>query len=30
MIRTAVLHGSGYVGRELIRLILQHPHASLA
>ena len=30
MIRTAILHGSGYVGRELIRLILQHPEASLA
>ncbi|MCY4001681.1 MAG: N-acetyl-gamma-glutamyl-phosphate reductase [Bacteroidetes bacterium] len=29
MIRTAVLHGSGYVGRELIRLILQHPNALL-
>jgi len=29
MIRTAVLHGSGYVGRELIRLILRHPHVSL-
>ncbi len=30
MIRVAVLHGSGYVGRELIRLILQHPHAVLS
>ncbi len=30
MIQAAILHGSGYVGRELIRLILQHPHASLA
>ncbi len=30
MIRTAVLHGSGYVGRELIRLLLQHPQAALA
>ncbi len=30
MIQTAILHGSGYVGRELIQLILQHPHASLA
>jgi len=29
MIRVAVLHGGGYVGRELIRLILQHPHALL-
>ncbi|MCY4158321.1 MAG: N-acetyl-gamma-glutamyl-phosphate reductase [Bacteroidetes bacterium] len=29
MIQTAVLHGSGYVGRELIRLLLQHPKASL-
>jgi len=29
MIRVAVLHGGGYVGRELIRLILQHPHAVL-
>ncbi len=29
MIRTAILHGSGYVGRELIRLTLQHPQASL-
>ncbi len=30
MIRTAILHGSGYVGRELIRLVLRHPQASLA
>lgn len=30
MIRTAILHGSGYVGRELIRLVLQHPQASLS
>ena len=30
MIRTAILHGSGYVGRELIRLLLQHPHTSIA
>ena len=30
MIRVAVLHGSGYVGRELIRLLLHHPHTSIA
>jgi len=29
MIRVAILHGSGYVGRELIQLILRHPHALL-
>lgn len=27
--RTAVLHGAGYVGGELIRLLLHHPHADL-
>lgn len=27
--RVAVLHGAGYVGRELIRLVLAHPHLDL-
>lgn len=27
--RVAVLHGAGYVGGELIRLLLRHPHADL-
>ena len=30
MSRIAVLHGAGYVGRELIRLLLAHPLAELA
>ena len=30
MIRAAILHGGGYVGRELIHLLLKHPHASLS
>jgi N-acetyl-gamma-glutamyl-phosphate reductase len=29
-IRIAVLHGAGYVGAELIRLLLAHPHADIA
>jgi len=29
MIRAAILHGGGYVGRELIQLLLKHPRASL-
>ena len=29
MIHTAILHGGGYVGRELINLVLQHPKVSL-
>jgi len=28
--RVAVLHGGGYTGRELIRLLLNHPYARLA
>ena len=30
MKRIAILHGGGYVGRELIRLVLQHPIAEIA
>ncbi len=29
-IRVAVLHGAGYVGGELIRLLLGHPHATIS
>jgi N-acetyl-gamma-glutamyl-phosphate reductase len=29
-VRVAVLHGAGYVGGELVRLLLGHPHAALA
>ncbi len=29
MIKTGIIGGSGYTGGELIRLLLQHPHASL-
>lgn len=28
-VRAAVLHGAGYVGGELIRLLLGHPHAEI-
>ena len=30
MIRAAILHGGGYVGRELIHLLLNHPRVSLS
>ncbi|MEP0545662.1 MAG: N-acetyl-gamma-glutamyl-phosphate reductase [Rhodothermales bacterium] len=29
-LRVAVLHGAGYVGAELIRLLLAHPHADIS
>lgn len=29
MFRVALLHGAGYVGGELIRLLLRHPHVEL-
>ena len=29
-IRTAILHGAGYVGRELIRLVSVHPLLDLS
>lgn len=30
LLRVAVLHGAGYVGGELVRLLLGHPHAEVA
>ena len=29
-IRVAILHGGGYTGRELIRILMGHPHFSMA